>query len=88
MASVDEVLVAFDGTPLSEKALAHALDVYSDASITVLHVIMNLLYRPPIKHSITALLAHRGRVLAIEWSALDLGGGRVLRINHQYPTDL
>lgn len=39
MASVDEVLVAFDGTPLSEKALAHALDVYSDASITVLHVI-------------------------------------------------
>lgn len=36
---VDEVLVAFDGTPLSEKALAHALDVYSDASITVLHVI-------------------------------------------------
>ena len=39
MASVDEVLVAFDGTPLSEKALAHALDVYPDASITVLHVI-------------------------------------------------
>ncbi|MDQ2056452.1 universal stress protein [Halobellus sp. H-GB7] len=39
MASVDQVLVAFDGTPLSEKALAHALDVYSDASITVLHVI-------------------------------------------------
>ncbi|AXG08410.1 MULTISPECIES: universal stress protein [Haloferacaceae] len=39
MASVDEVLVAYDGTPLSEKALAHALDVYSDASITVLHVI-------------------------------------------------
>lgn len=39
MASVDEVLVAFDGTPLSEKALAHALDVYSDASITVIHVI-------------------------------------------------
>ncbi len=39
MASVDEVLVAFDGTPLSEKALAHALDVYSDASITVFHVI-------------------------------------------------
>ena len=39
MASVDEALVAFDGTPLSEQALAHALDVYSDASITVLHVI-------------------------------------------------
>jgi nucleotide-binding universal stress UspA family protein len=39
MTAVDEVLVAFDGTPLSEKALAHALDVYSDASITVLHVI-------------------------------------------------
>ncbi|AXG09779.1 universal stress protein [Haloplanus rubicundus] len=39
MSSVDEVLVAFDGTPLSEKALAHALDVYSDASITVFHVI-------------------------------------------------
>jgi nucleotide-binding universal stress UspA family protein len=39
MDSVDEVLVAFDGTPLSEKALAHALDVYSGASITVLHVI-------------------------------------------------
>ncbi|WP_178916082.1 universal stress protein [Natronomonas gomsonensis] len=39
MASVDEVLVAFDGTPLSEKALAHALDVYSEASITVFHVI-------------------------------------------------
>ncbi|WP_311172894.1 universal stress protein [Halobellus ordinarius] len=39
MAAVDEVLVAYDGTPLSEKALAHALEVYSDASITVLHVI-------------------------------------------------
>ncbi|MFD1600336.1 universal stress protein [Halobellus rarus] len=39
MSSVDEVLVAYDGTPLSEKALAHAFDVYSDASITVLHVI-------------------------------------------------
>jgi nucleotide-binding universal stress UspA family protein len=39
MDAVDEVLVAYDGTPLSEKALAHALEVYSDASITVLHVI-------------------------------------------------
>ena len=39
MASVDEVLVAFDGTPFSEKALAHAFDVYPDASITALHVI-------------------------------------------------
>jgi len=39
MTSVDEVLVAFDGTPLSEKALAHALEVYPDASITALHVI-------------------------------------------------
>jgi nucleotide-binding universal stress UspA family protein len=39
MTAVDEVLVAFDGTPLSEKALAHALDVYADASITVLNVI-------------------------------------------------
>jgi nucleotide-binding universal stress UspA family protein len=39
MAAIDEVLVAYDGTPLSEKALAHALEVYSDASITVLHVI-------------------------------------------------
>ncbi|MFD1647918.1 universal stress protein [Haloarchaeobius litoreus] len=39
MSSVDEVLVAFDGNPLSEKALAHALYVYTDASITVLHVI-------------------------------------------------
>jgi nucleotide-binding universal stress UspA family protein len=39
MTAVDEVLVAFDGTPLSEKALAHALDVYAGASITVLNVI-------------------------------------------------
>lgn len=39
MTSVDEVLVAFDGTPLSEQALAHALEVYPDASITALHVI-------------------------------------------------
>ncbi|MFC4246024.1 universal stress protein [Natribaculum luteum] len=39
MASIDRVLVAFDGTPLSTKALEHALDVYPDASITVLHVI-------------------------------------------------
>jgi len=39
MTSVNEVLVAYDGTPLSEKALTHALDVYSDAPITVFHVI-------------------------------------------------
>lgn len=39
MTSVDKVLVAYDGTPLSEKALTHALDVYSTASITVFHVI-------------------------------------------------
>jgi nucleotide-binding universal stress UspA family protein len=39
MTDVDRVLVAFDGTPLARKALAHALSVYPEASITVLHVI-------------------------------------------------
>lgn len=39
MADVDRVLVAFDGTPLAKTALEHALGVYPDAEITVLHVI-------------------------------------------------
>lgn len=39
MDTVEEVLVAFDGTPLSEKALEHAIVVYPDAKIAVLHVI-------------------------------------------------
>ncbi|AOW80298.1 universal stress protein UspA [Halodesulfurarchaeum formicicum] len=39
MTSIERVLVAFDGTTLSRKALEHALDVYPEASIRVLHVI-------------------------------------------------
>lgn len=39
MDTIEEVLVAFDGTPLSKKALEHALAVYPEATITVLHVI-------------------------------------------------
>lgn len=31
--------MAFDGTPLSKKALEHAIAVYPDAEVTVLHVI-------------------------------------------------
>jgi nucleotide-binding universal stress UspA family protein len=33
------VLVPIDGSPLSNKALRHALTEFSDASITVLHVV-------------------------------------------------
>ena len=36
---VERVLVAMDGSELSERALRHALDVYRDADITVLHVV-------------------------------------------------
>lgn len=39
VAHVERVLVAFDGTPLAERALDHALATYPDAEITVLHVI-------------------------------------------------
>ncbi|MFP4591127.1 MAG: universal stress protein [Halobacteriales archaeon] len=39
MTAIDRVLVAFDGTPLSEEALEHALEVYPDAEVIVLHVI-------------------------------------------------
>jgi nucleotide-binding universal stress UspA family protein len=39
VSDVDRVLVAFDGTPLAEKALEHALATYPDAEITVLHVV-------------------------------------------------
>lgn len=39
MASIDHVLVAFDGTPLAEDALARALEQYPDATVTVLYVI-------------------------------------------------
>lgn len=34
-----EVLVPFDGSPLSRSALRHALTHFPDASITVLHVV-------------------------------------------------
>jgi len=34
-----DVLVAFDGSPLSERALAYALETFPDASITSLYVI-------------------------------------------------
>ncbi|WP_267639808.1 universal stress protein [Haloarchaeobius amylolyticus] len=33
------VLVAIDGSPLGDRALAYALDLYPDAAITVLHVV-------------------------------------------------
>jgi nucleotide-binding universal stress UspA family protein len=36
---VDRVLVAMDGSELSERALRHALDVHRDADVTVLHVV-------------------------------------------------
>jgi len=36
---IERLLVAFDGTPLAEKALEHALTTYPDAEITVLHVV-------------------------------------------------
>ncbi|SEO90383.1 Nucleotide-binding universal stress protein, UspA family [Halogranum amylolyticum] len=39
MPRTERLLVAFDGTPLAEKALEHALTTYPDAEITVLHVI-------------------------------------------------
>ena len=39
MPAIERLLVAYDGTPLAEKALEHALTTYPDAEITVLHVI-------------------------------------------------
>ena len=39
MPGIDRLLVAFDGTPLAEQALEHALETYPEAEITVLHVI-------------------------------------------------
>lgn len=39
MPDIERLLVAFDGTPLAEKALEHALSTYPAAEITVLHVI-------------------------------------------------
>jgi nucleotide-binding universal stress UspA family protein len=39
VADVERVLVAFDGTPLAERALEHALGTYPTAEILVLHVI-------------------------------------------------
>jgi nucleotide-binding universal stress UspA family protein len=35
----DEILVPFDGSPLSRRALRHALQEFPDASVTVLHVV-------------------------------------------------
>ena len=35
----DTVLVPLDGSPLSRRALRHALEEFSNASITVLHVV-------------------------------------------------
>ena len=35
----DNVLVAFDGSPLSERALTYALETFPDATITILYVI-------------------------------------------------
>lgn len=35
----DSVLVALDGSPLSERALAYAVETFPDAAITTLHVI-------------------------------------------------
>lgn len=39
VAPLARILVPFDGTPLAEDALEHALDTYPDADLTVLHVI-------------------------------------------------
>lgn len=39
MVEIERVLVAFDGTPLAKTALEHALSVYPDAEIVVLHVV-------------------------------------------------
>lgn len=35
----DKVLVAFDGSPLSERALTYALETFPDATITTIYVI-------------------------------------------------
>ena len=35
----DSVLVAFDGSPLSERALTYAIETFPDASITTIYVI-------------------------------------------------
>jgi hypothetical protein len=35
----DTVLVAFDGSPLSERAVTYALETFLDATITTLYVI-------------------------------------------------
>ena len=39
MATIDQILVPMDGSPLSKEALSVALDEYPEAQITVLHVI-------------------------------------------------
>jgi nucleotide-binding universal stress UspA family protein len=36
---ISRVLVAMDGSEMSERALSYALDAYPDATITVLHVV-------------------------------------------------
>ncbi|WP_144799222.1 universal stress protein [Halorubrum depositum] len=35
----DDVLVAFDGSPLAERALAYALETFPDAAVTAMYVI-------------------------------------------------
>ncbi|MUV58538.1 universal stress protein [Halogeometricum sp. CBA1124] len=35
----DHILVAYDGSPLSERALTYAIETFSDASITTIYVI-------------------------------------------------
>lgn len=35
----DDVLVAFDGSPLSERALTYAIETFPDASVTTIYVI-------------------------------------------------
>jgi nucleotide-binding universal stress UspA family protein len=35
----DDVLIAFDGSPLSERALTYAIETFSDATLTAMYVI-------------------------------------------------
>ncbi|WP_336133277.1 universal stress protein [Natronomonas amylolytica] len=35
----DDVLIAFDGSPLSERALTYAIETFSDATLTTIYVI-------------------------------------------------
>ncbi|MDQ2054540.1 universal stress protein [Halobellus sp. H-GB7] len=39
MPEVERLLVAFDGTPLAERALEYALTTYPETEVTVIHVI-------------------------------------------------